>query len=299
MANVMTLREFAETFKTEDDCLTFLVQRRWPNGVRCPRCNSEKVTKLSKPWRWQCRQCQKNGYRFSPLVRTIFENTNYPLMVWFQVMLLMCHSKKGMSALQIQRTLGSALAPGKGSYETFWYLCTRIRAAMKNEAFRKLLGVVEVDETFIGGKTKNRHVGKRGQGTGWQGKTPVIGAISRKGNVVCQTIENTDTDTLEGFVKRVVDPKVRLVVTDDAGGYRKLEEKGFRHEAVAHSQNEYVRGEAHTGHIESFWSLLKRGIMGSFHHVSAKYLPLYLNEFSFRYNNRHNDDMFGLLVESA
>src|SRR5512140_2671083 len=121
--------EFEALFDTEEKCLSFLVTKRWPEGVRCPRCNSEKVHKLSRPWRWQCKQCAKNGYRFSPLVGTIFENTNVSLTVWFKVMFLMAHSKKGISALQIYRMIGGKRPDTKGSYRTAWYMCQRIRSA--------------------------------------------------------------------------------------------------------------------------------------------------------------------------
>jgi transposase-like protein len=300
----MRQAEFERLFATDDACMAMIVAKRWKDGVvRCPRCGSEKVSKLSKPWRWQCRQCNKNGYRFSPLVGTIFENTNVPLPVWFKVMFLMAHSKKGISALQIYRMIGGKDPAKKGSYRTAWYMCQRIRAAMKSDEFIKLTGVVEIDETFVGGKARNRHVGQRGQGkgtgTGWTGKTPVIGAIARKGNVIAQVIENTDEKTLENFVSDTVSDKVRLVATDDAGGYRKLKDKGLPHETVDHGNNEYVRGEVHTNSMESFWSLLKRGIIGTYHSVSKDYLPLYLNEFSFRFNNRGNADIFERILASA
>ena len=220
------------------------------------------------------------------------------LRTWFQVIYLMCQSKKGMSALQIHRTIGS------GSYRTAWYMCHRIRAAMENDEFKKLTGVVEVDETYIGGKAKNRHGGgigggmRKGQGgRGPSGKLAVIGAISRKGKVTAQMIENTDVATLQGFVKKSVG-KVTLLTTDDDSAYRGLPSQ-FHHEAVNHSEKEYVRGSVHTGSIDSFWSLIKRGIMGSYHHVSKGYLPLYLNEFAFRHNNRRNADMFATVVRQA
>ena len=127
-------------------------------------------------------------------------------------------------------------------------------------------------------------------------KTPVIGAISRKGNLVCRMIQTTDMRTLDGFVRKVVSDKVDLVATDEAYGYRDLAKAGYRHEAVSHSAGEYVRGEIHTANIDSFWALLKRGIIGSFHHVSKRYLPLYLAEFSFRHNHRKDEDMFSLLI---
>jgi transposase-like protein len=182
----LTLTQLMTLFSTEEACKRFLQVKRWPKGVRCPRCQNEKVYTLkARPFHWVCKgqKCGgRNGYRFSVLTRTVFENTNYPLRTWFQVIYLMCQSKKGISAMQIHRQIGS------GDYRTAWYMCHRIRAAMKNQTFRKLTGVVEVDETFIGGKDKNRHKDKRQHLSGVRGKVAVIGAISRKGNVTAQII---------------------------------------------------------------------------------------------------------------
>ncbi len=285
---MMTLRELMITFPNENACKQFLKDRRWPNGVvRCPRCGNEKVWELNhRPWHWQCQKCGKTGYRFSIIAGTIFENTNYPLRTWFEVLWSMLNAKKGISAKQIQRQIGS-------SYPTAWYLCHRLRAAMKDTEFTKLMGIVEVDETGIGGKDKNRHWDKRQHITGLSGKTTVIGAIARKGNVVCQVIENTDAATLNRFVRKAISDKVDLVATDEHRGYDYLKALGYEHDTIAHSAGEYVRGEVHTNNIENFWSLLKRGIIGSYHHVSKKYLPLYLAEFQFRHNNRKNEDIFG------
>jgi len=276
---MMTLKQCRARYSTQDQCLAYLVEMRWPNGVTCPRCGNEKPYKLGKPFKWQCKKCAKNGYRFSPLTGTIFENTNYPLTEWFQVILMMCQAKKGMSALQVQRHIGM------GSYRTAWYMCHRIRAAMQNPEFQALTGVVEVDETYIGGKAKNRHGGgigggiKKGKGgRGPAGKVGVIGAISRKGNVVCKVIQATDAKTLHSFVEETVSDKVDLVATDEHSGYRGIKRP---HESVSHSSGEYVRGAVHTNNIDGFWSLLKRGIVGIFHQVSKEYLPLYLNEWVF------------------
>lgn len=293
----MTLTQLAERFPDEQSCRDYLVSLRWPEGPRCPRCDSEQVHKVSSRWAWQCKQCAKNGYRFSPLVGTIFENTNYPLRTWFQVIYLMCQSKKGMSALQVHRTIGS------GSYRTAWYMCHRIRSAMESGDFRKLLGVVEVDETYIGGKARNRHGGgigrnsKRGQGgRGPAGKVAVIGAIARKGKVVARVIEDTTEETLSGFVQEVVSDKVKLVATDQHPGYQGMDRP---HDYVNHAAKEYVRGNVHTANIDSFWSLLKRGVVGTYHQISKDYLPLYLAEFAFRHNNRKNPDLFAAVVSAC
>jgi transposase-like protein len=292
----MTLTYLMDHFRTEEDCKTFLRDRRWPDGVRCPRCGNEKVYTLKQPFKWQCQseKCGKKGYRFSVTAGTIFENTKYPLRTWFQVAYLMMQSKKGMSALQVHRQIKS------GSYETAWFMCHRLRAAMRAGNFDKLTGEVEVDETFIGGKNKNRHLSIRRKlaGRGAVGKIPVIGAVSRRGNVVARVIQNTDKPTLDQFVREAVSQRVSLLATDEHPGYGDLD-RDFPHGVVRHSQSEYVVGAIHTNNIENFWSLLKRGIVGTYHKVSKKYLPLYVDEFAFRYNNRDNPAIFEQVLAAS
>jgi len=291
---MQTVDAFDKQFPNDDACRRFLAEMRWPDGVHCPRCDNNRVYKLSQSWKWQCKICNKNGYRFSVITGTIFQDTKIPLKLWFKVGYLMLVSKKGVSALQIHRVI---FGEDSGSdYRTSWYMCHRWRAAMKNEEFDQLVGEVEVDETFVGGKAKNRHGGRSGAGRGTAGKVAVIGAIVRKGNIVAKVIENTDTKTLDSFVKETVSDKVSLVATDEHSGYAKLSQEGYPHESVKHGQGEYVRGNVHTANIDGFWSLLKRGIMGSFHHVSKDYLPLYVNEFAFRHNNRKNPHAFADLI---
>ncbi len=286
----MNLNQLNTQFPDEDACKTRLVQLRWPHGVACPKCGSTKVFHVThRPFHWVCKQCHQNGYRFSVITGTVFENTKYALRDWFKVIFLMSQSKKGMSALQIQRMMGM------GSYRTAWYMCHRIRAAMKSGTWGKLMGTVEVDETFVGGKDKNRHWAKKSHVTGGSGKVGVIGAISRKGNVVCRVIESTDSQTLGRFVRETVSDKVDLVATDEWAGYRRLGER-FPHGVVRHAAGEYVHGNVHTNNLDSFWSLLKRGVVGNYHQVSKKYLPLYLAEFSFRHNNRSNPAIFDSIV---
>lgn len=297
----MTLAELDRKFPTEDACRSYLCARRWPNGVKCPRCEHDQVYELaSKPHHWQCHNCAPQGYRFSVLVWTIFENTNVPLIQWFKVIYLMLSSKKGISALQVQRMMGF------GSYHTAHKMCHKVRVAMGNIDFHQLVGFVEVDETFVGGKAKNRHKNKRGGpggtgsagGTGGHGKQIVIGAVQRKGNVIARVIQSLDGTTLRNFVREAVSHKVSLVSTDERRGYNSIDRE-YPRKSVDHWNGEYVHGNVHTNTIEGFWSIVKRGIVGTFHKVSAKYLPLYVNEFEFRYNNRNNADIFGAAIKGC
>ena len=288
----MTIPQFEKMFPNEDACSAYLVSHRWPDGVNCPRCGSVNVYALrTMAFKWECPDCRVGGaYRFSEITGTIFENTNKDLRDWFRVIHMMMTSKKGVSALQVQRVMGF------GSYRTAHYMCHRIRAGLMDEDFKKLVGIVEVDETFVGGKAHNRHVGKRGKnvsaGGGAKDKEIVVGAVSRKGNVVARVVQSTSAEVLTAFVRESVSEKVSLLCTDNWIGYRHLKHE-FPHERVDHSKGQYVVGAIHTQTIEGFWSLVKRGMVGTFHKVSAKYLPLYVAEFQFRYNNRENNDIFG------
>jgi transposase-like protein len=289
----MTVPEFDALFPDDDACKAYLRDRRWPDGaIKCPRCGSaERVFALkTMPFKWECMACGKStSYRFSVTAGTVFENTNVHMLAWFKVIYLMLTSKKGMSALQIHRMMGF------GSYSTAHYMCHRVRAALIDPDFRKLMGIVEVDETYVGGKNKNRHRDKRTPGTGGSGKEIVIGAVERQGSVVARVLREANMQTMGHFVRAAVSDKVSLVATDEHSGYLGLA-PDYIHESVRHGQGEYVRGVVHTQTIDSFWSLLKRGIMGSFHHVSANYLPFYVAEFEWRYNNRKNPDIFGEAV---
>jgi transposase-like protein len=288
----MTVAQFEAAFPNEEACDAYLVARRWPNGVKCPRCGSDRPYELkTMKFKWECPDCSPRGYRFSNIAGTIFENTNVDLRVWYRVIHLLLTSKKGMSARQIHRYIGF------GSYKTAWYMCHRIRAALVEKDFDKLGGVVEVDETFIGGKAYNKHGGRGTGGRGGlgSGKIPVVGAISRKGNVVARVISTVSADVLTKFVMDSVSDKVSLLVTDEWTGYRHVK-KLYPHQVIKHTAGEYDVGAIHTNTIEGFWSILKRGIVGSYHKVSKKYLPLYVAEFQFRYNNRHNPDIFGAAI---
>jgi transposase-like protein len=296
-----TISAFDKRFPDDNACKAYLASHRWPDGVRCPRCNRlEKVYAINaKPFQWRCRNDDcggRNGYKFSVTTHTIFQDTKIPLKLWFKVAFLILTSKKGISALQVHRVM---FGEDSGSdYRTSWFMCMRWRAAMKGDVL-PLEGEVEVDETFIGGKERNKHASQRKHiGTGGAGKIAVIGAIARKGMVVARVVQNTDTATLDGFVRETVSKSVRLLATDEHTGYRLLG-KDMNHRVVRHGAGEYVVGTTHTNTIEGFWSLFKRGIVGSYHKVSKDYLPLYLNEFSWRFNNRNNPDMFADLITTC
>lgn len=292
----MTSAQFEALFPVgeEEACQRYLVARRWPEGVRCPRCGNAELYDHSsyKPFHWQCRKCAPQGYRFSCIAGTIFENTNKPLRDWFKVTHLMLTSKKGMSALQIMRFMGF------GSYKTAWGMCHKIRTALI-EPETKLGGIVEIDETFIGGKDKNKHWKDRPhKGRGAVSKTPVIGAVKRGGNVIARVLDKLNRDAAEQFVKEAIGNRVSLIATDESKVYDRL---GYRynHQTVDHAAHRYVVGAVHTNTIEGFWSQFKRSIVGSYHKVSRKYLPLYVAECQFKYNNRFNGDIFGAAIEGC
>ena len=279
----------------EDACKAYLKARRWPDGVHCPRCGNPKVYDLkSRRWHWQCEQCAPDGYRFSIIAGTVFENTNKPLRDWFKVTHLMLTSKKGMSARQLWRYMGF------GSLKTAWYMAHRIRVALIEKDMDKLGGIVEVDELFIGGKDKNKHWDKKDRlprEHRLSTKTPVIGAVSRKGNVVARVLDRVTSEAAQHFVREMVSDRVSLLATDESRVYEGLTE--YNHQTVDHHRKQYVIGAVHTNTIEGFWSIFKRGVVGTFHQVSKKYMPLYVAEFQFRYNNRRNSDIFGTAISGC
>ncbi len=293
----MTIGQWEKAFPTDDACKAYLTRHRWPLGVRCARCGMDGCYDLSnsRPFHWQCQKCAPGGYRFSVLAGTVFENTNLPLRMWFRIIHMMLTAKKGVSALQVHRTLGT------GSYKTAWYACHRIRAGLANEDFNKLMGIVEVDETFVGGKAHNKHGDRRDGKPGGtaSGKIAVVGAVQRKGRVVARVINSVSADVLTGFIQESVSHKVSLLCTDQWTGYRRLKSLEYPHKVIHHTAGEYVVGAVHTNTIEGFWSIFKRGVVGTFHKVSRKYLPLYVAEFQFRYNNRLNENIFAEAIKGC
>ena len=275
---MMNLISLMDQFQTDDECREALESIRWPNGINCTRCGCVEVLELEKHNRWECRGC---GYQFSVMSGTIMHDSHLPLRKWFIAIYLMCESKKGISANQMKRTLGV-------SYKTAWYLCHRIRQAMGNEPFEgpTLVGVVEVDETLIGGKKKDVGHGYKGN------KTWIAGAIQRGGRVRIERIPNIRKKTIHDFIKRTVKDEAEAIYTDELRSYIGIADHNTRHETVNHSEEEWVVGDVHTNSVEGVWSLFKRSIIGAFHKMSVKHMDRYIEEFEWRYNNRDNPHIF-------
>jgi transposase-like protein len=280
----MTLPDVNELYSTDERCRTLLERLRWPEGVMCPRCKDTRISRLKEYARYECSACE---YQFTVTSGTIFHDSHLPLRYWFLAVLLLVEARKGMSANQLRRTLWGE---HKGSYKTAWYLFHRIRAAMKSEERPMLDGTVEMDETYVGGK-------QRGAGSSqWRvnkSKEVVIGIRQRGGDVRFFHAEDARTGTLQRYIQENISSDVDVIVTDELPAYRKAVGR-HKHETVNHSAGEYVRfGTAiHTNTVENAFSLLKRGIIGSWHKISAKHLPAYLAEMEFRFNRRKNADLF-------
>jgi transposase-like protein len=270
-----------ERFGSEDECHAFLEGLRWPDGVKCPRCDSDKISRIAKRRQFDCDSCR---YQFSVRVNTLFHDSKLPLWKWFLAVYLICESKKGISANQLKRTLGV-------SYKTAWYLCHRIRAAMKDEGAELLDGIVEIDETYIGGKPRHKRQGQQG----YRGnKTMVLGAIERGGRLVVRASDRpyATRKTAAEFIDATVADEAKAIYTDNHSSYDLIGDEDTVHETVNHREDEWVRGQIHTNTVESAWSLFDRAVMGSYHKLSVKHLPAYLDEFAFRFNNRENPNLF-------
>jgi transposase-like protein len=279
----MNLPKLVEKFRSEDKCRVYLEELRWPNGVECPRCKSKSISRIKERNQFDCNACR---YQFSVTAGTIMHDSHLDLWKWFLAIYLMCESKKGISAKQLQRMLG-------GSYKTSWYLCHRIREAMGDGEERTLRGIIEADETWHGGKKRGT-----GQGPYASGKTLIVGAVERNGEIRLRVAGGRDRGTLHRFLNEVVDDSATGIYTDDWLGYVGIADEDTFHKVVNHRAEEWVRGDVHTNTIENVWSLFKRSIIGSYHQVSVKHLPAYLDELEWRYNNRDNPFLFRDTVQA-
>jgi transposase-like protein len=281
MTEAIDLCELMERFGDEQSCRNYLEKLRWPHGVHCPKCKGEKISSILKRDQFNCdnEDCR---YHFSVTAETMFHDTHLPLVKWFLATFLICQSRKGMSANQLKRML-------RINYRTAWYLCHRIRDAMKSVNPQPLGGIVEMDETYVGGV---EHGGKRGRGTK---KEIVIGIRQRGGELRFFHAQDVKSGTLAKYIKENISEDVDMLMTDDFNVYcaaAKKEGIEDRHKTINHSEGSYVLGDIHTNTVESAFSLLKRGIVGTWHRISAKHLQAYLDEMCFRFDNRKNPFLF-------
>jgi len=277
----VTLLDITSAFDSDDRCRELLERLRWPLGPECPRCQTRELARLTAKLLY-CKECD---YQFSVTAGTIFHDSHLPLLKWFVATHLICESRKGMSANQIKRMLGV-------SYKTAWYLCHRIRRAMVESQRPMLDGTVEMDETYVGGSGRGKGITKRGRGTD---KEIVIGIRQRGGALRFFHAQDVKSGTLAQYIQENISTDVDVIMTDDFNVYRSAMRKAnvtAPHEQINHSVKEYTRGEVHTNTVESAFSLLKRGIVGTWHKVSAKHLQAYLDEMTFRFDRRKRSDLF-------
>jgi transposase-like protein len=273
--NFKNLIELTEYFPTDQSCREYLEKMRWNGTPICPHCDNNTSYKFQDGKYYKCKACQK---KFTVLIGSIFEDTKISLKKWFIAIYIFTSHKKGISSIQLGKDIGV-------TQKSAWHMLHRIRYAFGNQEPEILEGdIVEVDETYIGGK---RRGGKRGRGS--ENKTAVIGLVERNGRVITAPVPNVKAKTLLPIVREKVAKDTRIM-TDDLLSYRNL---GFEydHQTIAHSKKEYVNGEVHTNTIEGYWSHLKRGIFGIYHQVSEKHLQRYCTEFSFRYNTRKGGEV--------
>jgi len=246
--------------------------------VKCPRCSSDKISRIKTRRQFDCDGCR---YQFSVRVGTVLQDSKLPLWKWFLAVYMIGESKKGVSANQLKRMLGV-------SYKTAWFLCHRIRSAMVQGA-GPLTGTVEVDETYYGGK-------RSGHGKGYLGnKTMIVGAIQRGGELRVKAMPSNkklNHKLSREFIAEHVDDKAEFIYTDESPGYPDLTDWNTKHRRVNHQQEEWVNGDIHTNTVESAWSLFDRAVIGSYHKLSVKHLNAYLDEFAYRFNNRDNPFLF-------
>lgn len=283
MAEGLDIVKLFQEYGTDEACRDYLEHLRWPDGVECPKCGSKSISRITTRKQFDCNACR---HRFSVTTGTVFHDSHLPLPKWFAAVYLLCEAKKGMSALQLKRTLGVA-------QKTAWYLCHRIRAAMIDPTAEPLSGIVEADETYIGGKNR-RSYSTRSESAKhrFDNKTTVLGAIERGGKLRVRVAPNAEHDTVHGFLREHVAGDAEAIYTDSHRSYRGIADHNTRHEYVNHSADEWVRGDVHTNTVESAWSLFDRAVIGSYHKVSKKHLPAYLQEFEFRFNNRDSPYLF-------
>jgi len=276
----LTIKDFQKMFPDDDTCLDFIRNIKFPERIDCPRCGKNSLFHRTSRKTYACDHC---GNPISPTANTVFHKSPTPLTIWFYVIYAMSQSLNGVSAKQIQRETGV-------TYKTAWRMCKEIRNIL-SEGTNPFTGNVEMDESYFGGLEKNKHASKRtanNRGRSTKTKAAVFGMVERDGGRVnVSKVENVNSETIMPIVNASIE-KGTQVYTDEFNVYNSLPALGYKHGIVPHAQKIFVLGNAHTNTIEGFWSLSKNGIRGTYHAVSDKYLPNYLDEYSFRYNHRND-----------
>src|SRR6266849_5679088 len=282
-----TIRDFNNEFPNDTACLEYIKEQRYPDGMAdCAKCG--KVTKHHRVGNRTAYACQSCGNHIYPLAGTVFEKSTTSLKTWFYAMYLMGSTRCGISAKQIQRETGV-------TYKTAYRIFKQIRSLLSEDGMQLEGEAVEMDEMYHGGKRR----GAKGRPSHDSHKVPVVGMVERGGRVVARVAKNAKRETLLGLVKQYIMPS-SIVFTDDFVSYDGLENLGYTHRRIRHSERVYVSGDVHTNTIEGFWSTVKRGIGGVYHNVSAKYLQTYLDEYCFRYNRRDQGNcLFKTILEQV
>ena len=283
--NYNTILQLLETVKDETDARNLIAKMRWENGTPvCPHCDSSEICAFSDKKRYCCKSCDK---QFTVTVGTIFENSKVPLRKWLIALFFAISNKKGITSIQLSKQIGV-------TQKTAWFMLQRLRQMFEDKAPALLDGTIEVDETYVGGK----HMGKRGRGS--ENKTPVFGMVERGGRIIARTVVDTKQRTLQPIIEQYA-VKGSKIMSDEWWAYRHLKKANYIHQFVTHGRYEYARGDVHTNTIEGFWGFFKRGIRGLYQWVSRKHMQRYVNEFTFRYNNRKEsiEDIFLLTLKCS
>lgn len=284
----MELIKIMKKFNTQSKCIAYLEKQRWVNQPICPYCNSKRSSRKPKEFRHKCHDC---GRSYSVTVGTIFEASKMPLTKWFVAICLILNAKKGISSLQLARDI-------KVNKNTAWYLQKRIRQAMKDDSIT-LEGIVEVDETYVGGSLGNKHYAEKSKvaryyKTGMEHKKPILGMVERNGNIILKVLNKARGEEIKPILKSKV-AEASIIITDGFGGYSGLDSHFSEHIILNHSIKERNLNQFNTNTLEGFWTLVKRAIIGQYHKISNNHLQGYLNELAFKHNLK-NQDMYNILI---
>ena len=268
----ISLIEMFNRFPNQDAARSYMEAQRWPNGPACPHCAETERIHNRKGGYYRCNACRED---FTVRTGTVMERSHIPLQKWLYAMYMLVTSRKGVSSVELHTKLGI-------TQKSAWFMLHRLREACRDKD-SPLSGIVEIDETYVGGKQRNKHDDKKVEGRGAKGKAPVLGMRQRDGKVIAMPIKMTDKGTIQDIIFKHVEED-STIYTDEHRSYDGLDLEGYEHDTVNHSEGEYVDGDVHTNSIEAVWAVFKRGLKGIYHHVSVKHLGRYVDEYAFRLN---------------